>query len=185
MGYSSGSRSESEVGGRGAERPKRRGEPNHRLGVGDQRDYLFSEEARRFGQHSKPPRVIRKNLFCAVACPILPPPLAKFETWLGLEVGAMCWGRGTLGGLWRAGQRCRLYWSVRGAPGFLFPIGGGGGLKAPATSALLPEQVPYPLPFSTAPSPPPVLPPRGLGWGGVGIDGQPLLAEGGKKANEC
>lgn len=46
--------------------------------------------------------------------------------------------------------------------------GEGGGLKAPATSALLPEQVPYPLPFSTAPSPPPVLPSRGLGWGGVG-----------------
>lgn len=164
VGYSSGSRSESEGGGRGADRPKRRGEPEHRLGVGGRRDYLFSEEARRFGWHSKPLRVIRKDLFCAVACPALPPPLAKFETWLGLEVGAVCWGKGTLSGLWRAGQRCGLCWSVRGAPGYLFPLQGG---SKPQPLLLLSPAgaLPPPILHSPFPSPSASFQGLGVGWG--------------------
>ena len=47
-----------------------------------------------------------------------------------------------------------------------------GNREAPATSAFLREPVPYPLPSSTAPSPPPVfLLSRGVEWGWVGDKG--------------
>nr|XP_045040972.1 complexin-2 isoform X1 [Desmodus rotundus] len=95
MGYSSGSRSESEGGGKGADRPKVEGKRTQTsFGVEDQGDYLSPEEEPRCGQHSKLPGVIRKDLFYALTRPTLPPPPAKFETPLGLGAGAMCWGEG-------------------------------------------------------------------------------------------
>ena len=57
------------------------------------------EEEPRFGSTRPLPRVIRDNLFYALAGPALPPPSAKFETGPGLEVGALSiGGKGTLSG---------------------------------------------------------------------------------------
>lgn len=97
----------------------------------------------------------------ALAGPTLPPPPSKFDTWLGLGIGALCVGGGALSVANRELQgRAAGCAGLRRGPGEgrldSYPLLQGD-REAPATSAFLREPVPYPLPSSTAPSPPPVL----------------------------